>query len=119
MGLLGFIIFIFLVIHLKNFWYTMHWGAIENATYDGASYKNLYVVAERAFSNWWYVAIYTVSMIGLMFHLYHGFSSSFQTLGLNHPKYNPLIKGVGVTFAIVVPALFAAIPIIMYLQNVS
>jgi len=117
MGFLGTIIFIFLVIHLRNFWYEMHWGGIPKVNYDGSEVKDLYTVVNASFAQWWYVALYVVSMIGLMFHLFHGFKSAFQTLGLNHPKYNPVIKGVGYAFAVIVPALFAAIPIIMYLNN--
>jgi succinate dehydrogenase / fumarate reductase, cytochrome b subunit len=55
-------------------------------------------------------------MLVLAFHLWHGFISSFQTLGVNHPKYNPAIKFVGKAFAIVVPLLFALIPILMYMN---
>lgn len=117
MGILGTIVFIFLVIHLKNFWYVMHWGPITSVNYEGQEYRNLYATVEAAFSQWWYVALYVVGMIGLMFHLYHGFSSAFQTLGLNHVKYNPAIKFVGVAFAIIVPAMFAAIPVIMFLKT--
>lgn len=117
MGILGTIIFIFLVIHMRNFWYEMHWGGIPKVNYDGSEVKDLYTVVNASFAQWWYVALYVVSMIGLMFHLFHGFKSAFQTLGLNHPKYNPVIKGVGYAFAVIVPALFAAIPIIMYLNN--
>ncbi len=114
MGLLGTFIFIFLVIHLRGFWYTMHWGPIEMVTYDGEQYKNLYAVVDAAYSQWWYVAIYVFSMLMLAFHLLHGFSSAFQTLGLNHVKYNPVIRFVGVAFALLVPALFALIPVYMY-----
>jgi succinate dehydrogenase / fumarate reductase cytochrome b subunit len=114
MGILGTFIAIFLVIHLKGFWYEMHWGGIATANYDGVDYKNLYVVVDAAYTQWWYVLIYVVSMFLLAFHLYHGFGSAFQTLGLNHVKYNPIIKFVGVAFAIIVPALFALIPIVMY-----
>ncbi|QSE95999.1 succinate dehydrogenase cytochrome b subunit [Fulvivirga lutea] len=116
MGILGTIIFIFLVIHLRSFWYEMHWGGIGTKTYDGEVYKDLYSVVNASFSELWYVVLYTVAMVGLMFHLYHGFKSAFQTLGLNHPKYNGLIKGVGYGLAIIIPALFAAIPIIMFLK---
>lgn len=94
----------------------MHWGSIGTATYDGTEYKDLYAVVNTSFAELWYVILYTVAMIGLMFHLYHGFKSAFQTLGLNHPKYNNLIQGLGYGIAIIIPALFAAIPIIMYLK---
>lgn len=116
MGILGTLIFIFLIIHLRGFWAQMHWGGIPTKTYDGEEVKDLYAVVDLAYSSAAYVAIYVVSMAVLAFHLWHGFSSSFQTLGLNHIKYNPLIKFVGQTFAIIVPALFALIPIWMFLD---
>jgi succinate dehydrogenase / fumarate reductase cytochrome b subunit len=92
----------------------MHWGGIPTSTYDGAEYKNLYAVVDTAYSSLWFVILYVVSMALLAFHLFHGFGSSFQTLGANHIKYNPVIKFVGVAFAVIVPALFALIPIYMY-----
>jgi succinate dehydrogenase / fumarate reductase, cytochrome b subunit len=116
MGILGTIIAIFLIIHLKGFWYEMHWGGIATSDYDGTTYKNLFDVVDKAYNEIWYVAVYVVSMIFLAFHLYHGFGSAFQTLGLNHIKYNGVIKFVGVAFSIIVPALFALIPIMMYLN---
>lgn len=117
MGILGTFIFIFLVIHLKNFWYEMHWGGIQIAQYDQDEYKDLYSVTVTVFSQWWYVVFYVVSMILLAFHLFHGFRSMFQTLGIFHPKYNPVINFVGAVYSVVVPAAFAAIPIIIYLQH--
>ena len=117
MGILGTFIFIFLVIHLRSFWYEMHWGGIPTATYAGAEYKNLYAVVDSAYANIWFVLLYVVSMALLAFHLFHGFGSAFQTLGWNHVKYNPIIKFVGVAFAIVVPALFALIPVYMYISQ--
>jgi succinate dehydrogenase / fumarate reductase cytochrome b subunit len=116
MGILGTFIFIFLVIHLKGFWYEMHWGGIAVENYDGKEVKDLYAVVDAAYSQVWYVTVYVVSMLLLAFHLWHGFASAFQTLGLNHAKYNPIIKFVGRTFAIVVPAGFALIPIWMFLM---
>jgi succinate dehydrogenase / fumarate reductase cytochrome b subunit len=41
---------IFLVIHLKGFWYEMHWGGIATANYDGTEYKNLYAVVDAAYT---------------------------------------------------------------------
>jgi succinate dehydrogenase / fumarate reductase, cytochrome b subunit len=116
MGILGTFIALFLIIHLRGFWYEMHWGGIATANYEGVDYKNLYAVVDAAYSQWWYVAIYVVSMLLLAFHLFHGFGSAFQTLGLNHVKYNPVIRVVGIAFAIIVPALFALIPIVMFLD---
>jgi succinate dehydrogenase / fumarate reductase, cytochrome b subunit len=116
MGILGTFILLFLVFHLQGFWWRMHNGPINPVTYDGVQVNNLFEVVNTAYDLWWYVLIYVVSMAVLAFHLWHGFISSFQTLGINHPKYNPVIKFVGKSFAIVVPLLFAIIPILMYMD---
>ena len=58
---------------------------------------------------------YVISMAVLGFHLWHGFASAFQSLGLNHPTYTPLIKTFGRAFSVVVPGLFAIIPVFLYL----
>lgn len=116
MGILGTFILLFLIIHLKGFWYEMHWGGIATANYGGKEVKDLYAVVEAAYAQPWYVLVYVVSMLILAFHLWHGFASAFQTLGLNHLKYNPVINTVGRAFAIIVPALFALIPIWMFLK---
>jgi succinate dehydrogenase / fumarate reductase cytochrome b subunit len=116
MGVLGTFILIFLVIHLRGFWYEMHWGGIPTVNYDGEEVKDLYATVDAAYSQAWYVGVYVFSMLMLAFHLWHGFASSFQTLGWNHKKYNPVIAFVGKAFAIIVPALFALIPIWMFLD---
>jgi len=78
--------------------------------------KDLYTIVGFAFAEAWYVALYVVCMAALAFHLYHGFGSAFQTLGLNHLKYNPIIKVVGFAFALIVPTLFAWIPIAIFFK---
>ena len=116
MGILGTIILLFLIVHLKGFWYEMHWGAIDTDTNGN---KNLYTIVSAAYSQLWYVAIYVVSMVFLAIHLSHGFNSAFQTLGLNHKKHTLIIKTLGKAFAIVVPFLFAMMPIWMYIKNLG
>lgn len=94
----------------------------------GEGYKDLHTVVMNFFGQseqgkptneyaLWAVIGYVVSMFVLMFHLWHGFASAFQSLGLNHRKYNGLISFVGKAFAIVVPLLFAIIPVIIYLNR--
>ena len=114
MGILGTVILIFLVIHMRSFWFEMKFGTLPM---DEFGNKDLYLIVAEAFSQWWYVALYVVSMIGLGFHLSHGFSSAFQTLGINHKKYTPFIKGLGIVYAIAIPAAFAAIPLYMFFNN--
>ena len=81
-------------------------------------YKDLYKITVDFFKNENFgifaVLGYVLAMAVLGFHLSHGFASAFQSLGLNNPKYNGLIKTVGLGFSIIVPALFAIIPIYIY-----
>ena len=53
--------------------------------------------------------IYIAAFFALGYHLLHGFQSAFQTLGLNHKKYTPIIKAAGAAFSVIIPGLFAAI----------
>ncbi|MDO4727428.1 MAG: succinate dehydrogenase cytochrome b subunit [Bacteroidota bacterium] len=78
-------------------------------------YKDLYKITIDFFKDeklgLLYTIFYVLSMVVLGFHLYHGFASSFQSLGATTPKYNTIIKNIGTVFAIIVPLLFAIIPI--------
>lgn len=117
MALLGSLIFLFLVIHLKSFWFEYKFGTVPMVDIDGTQYKDLYSVVQAAFSQLWYVALYLVALVALAFHLWHGFQSAFQSLGLNHSKYTPFIQIFGKAYSILIPLLFALQPIIMYLQG--
>lgn len=64
-----------------------------------------------------YAGIYIVFMFFLALHLNHGFSSAFQTLGLRHKKYTPIINALGWLYSILVPLGFAAIPAIIYAKQ--
>ncbi|MCB0552528.1 MAG: succinate dehydrogenase cytochrome b subunit [Phaeodactylibacter sp.] len=114
MGWLGTIIFIFLAIHMYQFWLQMKLGHLPMAYYDGVEVKNLYSIVAEAYESLGYVIFYVVSMVVIAYHLNHGFQSAFQTLGINHHKYTPFIKWVGKAYSILVPLGFAIIPIYMY-----
>ncbi|MEC8610494.1 MAG: succinate dehydrogenase, partial [Bacteroidota bacterium] len=73
-------------------------------------------ITTQAFEQLWYVIFYVVCMVAVAFHLSHGFSSAFQTLGANHPKYNQLVKKIGFAFGIIIPAAFAIIPLAIYFR---
>ncbi len=63
------------------------------------------------------VILYTLSMAVLGFHLWHGFASAFQTLGVNHKKWNKGISNFGKAFAVLIPLAFAIIPIMIFLNK--
>ena len=107
MGLTGSLVLVFLVIHLKNFF-------VESRIFGK---HDMYGLVKTAFQDPLYVAIYLFSFIILGLHLSHGFQSAFQSWGLNHKTYTPLIKKAGYLFAVVIPSGFAVIPIFFYIQR--
>ncbi len=112
MGILGSLLLLFLVIHLANFWVKSRFTGLPGVDANGND--NLYILMLEVFKNPLFVAVYLLGVISLAYHLLHGFPSAFQSLGLNHKKYNPLIKGIGFWFTIIVCLLFAAMPISIF-----
>ncbi len=109
MGLLGTLILIFLIIHTSKFW-------IPNRVnqFSTGEELNLFQLMLEEFKNPIIVIVYVAGCFSLFWHLLHGFKSAFQTLGLNHTKYNSLIGGAGMAFSIIISLVFAMMPISMY-----
>jgi succinate dehydrogenase / fumarate reductase cytochrome b subunit len=115
MAALGILILVFLGIHMGDFWWAMKSHQLEVLTYGGdTEIQNLYTKVYESFKQPWIVIVYLISMAGLAFHLLHGFQSAFQTLGINHKKYTPFIRAVGKIFSIIIPILYALIPVYFY-----
>ncbi len=110
MGLLGTLLLIFLILHLRHFWYV---SRLTDEITSGQ--ETLFGEMKEVFANLWVVIVYVLGCISLAYHLLHGFQSAFQTLGWNHPKYTPFIKVLGTGFSIIIPFVFAMMPISMYL----
>ncbi len=113
MGLLGTLILMFLVLHLYHFWWPTKVAFYTNQEHD--TFKNLVII----FQELWVVVVYVLGVISLGYHLLHGFQSSFQTMGWNHKKWTPLVKTIGIWFSIIVPIIFALMPISIYLGWIS
>lgn len=111
MGLLGAVILVFLLIHMRTFWYTYHWGAIG---LDADGHRDLYAVVISAFSSGWVVALYAASMLALGLHLLQGLYGAIQTLGLCHRRYAAIAQRVGEATAVGLALLFAAVPVWVY-----
>ncbi|MEY4874984.1 MAG: hypothetical protein RL708_133 [Bacteroidota bacterium] len=113
MGILGTLLLMFLVLHLSHFWVETK----ANLYLHNDAPTNTYEEMKETFSQLWVVIVYVLGVISLAWHLLHGFNSAFQSVGLNHKKYTPIIKMLGVAFSIIVPLLFAMMPIYMFLKN--
>jgi succinate dehydrogenase / fumarate reductase cytochrome b subunit len=134
MGTSGTIVLLFLVLHIRTFWYEYKFGEVRRVAYseDGSFdivteaneanfeamtvLKDMYVIAQEVFSQWWYVAFYLLALTLLGFHLNHGFLSSFRTLGIEHKKYTPLLKSLSMLTSILIPLGFAVIPLYFFFK---
>jgi succinate dehydrogenase / fumarate reductase, cytochrome b subunit len=117
MALLGTLILAFIFIHMGDFWWKMKFGNMGEVNIEGHLVKDLYTRVAYSFKELWIVIVYIIGLIVLAFHLSHGFASAFQTLGLNHSKYNGIIKNLGLAYAVLVPLGFAVIPVVFYLYR--
>jgi succinate dehydrogenase / fumarate reductase, cytochrome b subunit len=115
MGVLGSLLLIFLVVHLSHFWIGTKIAVFSHQEH------NTFLEMKEVFNHehWYNVAIYLFGVAALCYHLLHGFQSAFQSLGINHKNYTPLIKKVGIWYSIIICALFAAMPICMFLNIVK
>lgn len=111
MGVTGSIILIYLIIHINSF-------TLKHRIYEPNNMA-FFQTVKIAFETGWggmYAWFYVFAMMLMAFHLNHGFHSAFQSLGLNHKKYTPMIRMVGLAYSIVIPVGFASVPIFFQLQ---
>ncbi|HLN56003.1 MAG TPA: succinate dehydrogenase cytochrome b subunit [Bacteroidales bacterium] len=101
-------VMIFLALHFFNFFF-IKLGLVPGNPED------FYTIAHNLFSIPLYNYIYIISFIILGLHLYHAIWSATQTLGLNHRIWTPVVRGLAVIYAIIIPAGFAFISISLWL----
>jgi succinate dehydrogenase / fumarate reductase cytochrome b subunit len=114
MGLLGTLLLFFLILHVSKFFVGTKVALYANGGQNDASH-NLFEEMKEYFQQLWVVIAYMAGVISLFWHLLHGFPSAFQTLGINHKKYIPIIKCAGIGFSVIVCLLFALMPLAFYL----
>src|SRR2546423_14411336 len=122
MGLLGTLLFLFLVMHIKDFWIHSRLGDIggiqplAEVRYPDSqkTYHNLYGLMIDVFQSPVVVVLYVLGCISLAYHLMHGFQSAFRTLGLYNKKYIGLVGAIGYGFSIIVSLAFAMMPVSVY-----
>jgi len=95
----GLLLLCFILFHLFHF------------TFIDKSDTTVFDVVANAFQNPLFSVMYIVAVIIAGVHVSHGFWSAFQTIGADHPKYTPLIKGVSILLALVVAIGFGSLPV--------
>ncbi len=107
MGILGSILFVFLVLHIANFFVSARFGDLG---IDANGNKDIYTKVVDSFSMAWYSLFYIFCFLALGFHLIHGILSGFKTLGLSHKKYLPVVKSIGIILTVLFTIGFISIP---------
>lgn len=113
MALHGTIILIFVVSHLITF----KFGAYYETTVNGVVMRDLYRLMVEIFTQPIYLGWYVISLVLLGFHLSHGVGSVFQSFGLLHPAYQPMIRTLSWIYAIVVVGGFLSQPIAVFMLH--
>lgn len=108
----GAVVLGFVLMHLYDFRFEMRGDIDYTGTTElhGEQVADAFGKAERILATPFTKVVYGIGCLFLGWHLGHGFSSAFQSLGVNHPKWNPIIRYAGIAFAIIVAAGFAAFP---------
>ena len=114
MTLLGVLILAFIFLHLKDFWWQYKHDGGYQFVEDANGNRDIYALVVEQFKTTGSLISYLVGLVALFFHLKHGFQSAFQSLGLEHHKYTPAIKVIGLVYSIIVPIGFALMPIYIY-----
>jgi succinate dehydrogenase / fumarate reductase cytochrome b subunit len=101
----GVLILVFLIFHLIKF------RLVDKMTIDD------FVILSKTFADFgFWTLFYIAGVILVAVHVSHGFWSGFQTLGLSHPKYMPLIERLAIIFSLVIGIGFASIPVFLFLS---
>ena len=111
MAISGTLILVFIVVHLAQFtfgWIDIHASGTEGFEY-GAVYSNIW----GAFNVWWVALFYVAMMAMVCMHVYHGAWSMCQTLGLDAPPRNQLIRAGAASVAVILFIGFCSVPVAM------
>lgn len=106
MPITGLILLAFVPLHLLSFKYGANYASVTDP-----QVRDLYRLVMEEFTEVGEVIWYTVAMAAVGFHLWHGFMSAFESLGVNH---NKKIRCVGHVLAFLIAAGFAAIPLVVF-----
>jgi succinate dehydrogenase / fumarate reductase cytochrome b subunit len=110
----GLLILAFVIYHLAHYTLGLVHASDSGGNllelHDKLGRHDVYTMVLTGFSKWWVSLSYIVAQVVLWFHLSHGISSVFQTLGLNAPKYWPIIRGAGLLLATIIVVGNISIP---------
>jgi len=107
----GVILFLFIVYHILNLTLGVVGFGPNQYQHPEGNVFSTYANVINAFQFWPSTLLYIVAMLALGLHLYHGFWSMFQTLGLNNFRTNTLLRIISAAVALVLTIGFVSVPI--------
>jgi succinate dehydrogenase / fumarate reductase cytochrome b subunit len=127
MLLTGLVLLAFIVFHLAHFTFGVVTSYTDQSSKAQVNYLDLrevhtskalaeerqdvFKMVVSGFRAPWVTVTYVIAQVFLWLHLWHGGSSWFQSLGLNHPAYNPLMRAFGPVLATAVLVGNCSIPL--------
>lgn len=102
----GVLLLVFLVIHLWDFRIQAFFGPWEGGS--------LAALVKARLASPIGMVVYAVGSVVVGVHLSHGIRSTFQSLGVHHPKYQPLLRNAGLTLAVLLGLGFLSFPIVIF-----
>ena len=115
MAISGGVILAFIVLHFIDFWFPeMNFKYIEFMPEDPTRY---FAELQHKFTNPLRVGAYVIAFVLLALHLWHGFQSAFQSLGMN--RYEKCVKTLGKIYAIAIPLAFISIALFHYFSQLN
>jgi succinate dehydrogenase / fumarate reductase cytochrome b subunit len=110
----GLVVLAFMGLHFYDFW-------VQEITYkyinaEAVDTTRYYAELVEKFESPVRTGLYCLAFVLLSVHLWHGFSSSFQSVGFNN-KYSKSVQKLGYAFAIVIPFGFIFIALFHHLLN--
>ena len=106
----GAVILVFVILHLITFKFGAHYEVV----YEGKTVRNLFQLIVEVFQKPVTVVWYLVALLVLFVHLFHGLSSSFQSLGLSHPRFDSWIKKLSLGYAVFVTVGYISLPVYVF-----
>ena len=106
----GALILVFVILHLITFKY----GEVYKVYYEGKTVRDLFRLIVEVFQNPVAVTWYFLALIILGFHLMHGVSSAFRSLGLDKPRWQVWVNRISVFYSVFVTLGYISQPIYVF-----
>jgi succinate dehydrogenase / fumarate reductase, cytochrome b subunit len=108
----GLVVFVFVMIHVKQFKFGSYYQTVADA-----AVRDLYRTEIEIFQNPFWVLLYVIGTLVVGLHLRHGIASGFQSIGFDHPLYTRRLTTWGIVLAVIIGGGLGLIPIWVYFTH--